>query len=382
MAAIVMKVLKWAGLVLGGLVLAIALLLLYFLFRPNRAEVDQSLAIETWYAVKDGRHNSNTDLIKWKGDFLLIHAAAPWHFASETTRLALLRSRDARRWERIAEFQNPGEDIRDPHFAVIGGRLFIYYMKNVGFEAEPYFTMYTSSADAVRWEPARSVGQDGWLFWRPETADGRTWYAPAYWHEHGKSILLKSADGRRWDRVSEIYRGDVNDETAILFLPGGRMLATARLEVAGYYFGDNGGNTLIALSDPPYTRWSHRHSSVTRLDGPALFRYREKTYAVGRFQPGARFFPFETGSILARKRTSLFLVEETRLVWLTDLPSSGDTSYAGIVMEGDHLYTCYYTSNAARDYPWVMGMFLPTDIMMAKIGMQSLERIAATKAGR
>ena len=78
----------------------------------------------------------------------------------------------------------------------------------------------------------------------------------------------------------------------------------------------------------------------------------------------------------SRKRTSLFLVEESGLRYLTDLPSSGDTSYAGVVMQGDELYASYYTSPPEHDITWVMGMFRPSHIRMARIDLPALERLA------
>ncbi len=374
------KLLKWSFNLICLFLIALIILITHFAFRPNRSEVSELLEIETWRAVHDGLHNSNTDMIHHDGSFYMIHAAAPYHFASETTRLVLMKSQDAREWEKIAEFQKPGEDIRDPKLAVIGGRLFLYALKNVDFAAEPYGTVVTTSTDGVHWEPFKDIEPVGWLFWRPKSSDGgKTWYMPAYWNEHGKSILLRSTDGLKWEEVSRIYKGDVNDETAIEFLVDGRMLATARLEVAGYYFGDNRGNTLIAVSEPPHKEWTEGHSFVTRLDGPYLFTVNDRVYAVGRLHTGWNMFLTETGSILGKKRTSIFLVTEKGLTYLSDLPSAGDTSYPGVVVKDDHVYICYYTSNIKRDYPWVIGMFAPSDIMMAKISVTSLEELADLK---
>ena len=127
-------------------------------------------------------------------------------------------------------------------------------------------------------------------------------------------------------------QGEANDETDFEFLPNGDMLCTARLEVkADSPFGHADASTLLALAPPPYEHWTYRKSKVTRLDGPALFAYDGRVYAVGRHQPGP-FGPLtKLGSMLSRKRTSLYLVEPERLVYLSDLPSAGDTSYAGVV---------------------------------------------------
>ena len=371
------KVLKWMLILTCFFLISLVALMTYFTFRPNRSVVSDILEIETWPAVNDGLHNSNTDMIYHDGSFYLIHAAAPYHFASDTTKLVLLKSKDAKEWEKLAEFYNPGEDIRDPKLAVIGGKLFIYALKNVDFAAEPYGTVVTTSVDGVNWEPFEDIEPVGWLFWRPKTNDGgKTWYMPAYWNKHGKSILLKSSDGLKWEEVSQIYEGDINDETAIEFLKDGRILAAARLEVAGYYFGDNRGNTLIAVSEPPYTKWTEEHSFVTRLDGQFLFTINDRVYAVGRLHTGWNMPLTETGSILGKKRTSIFAVDEKGLTYLSDLPSAGDTSYPGVVIKDDYLYICYYTSSIKRDYPWVIGMFAPSDIMMARISIKSLEALA------
>jgi hypothetical protein len=364
-------------------IVILALFVVISVIRPNRSMVTEELGLEVWPAVADGKHNSNTDLAFFKDSFWLIHASAPWHFASDTTRLILRRSTDARTWEEVAEFQNPGEDIRDPKFAVIGGRLILYALKNTSFAAEPYLTVAATSDDGLVWTDFVEMKPDGWLFWRPRSSDGgRTWYVPAYWHEHGKAALLKSEDGLNWEINSIIYSGDVIDETAAVFLPDGRMLITGRLEVAGYYFGDNRGNTLIATSEPPFMTWTYQHSDVTRLDGPTLFTYNGRVYAVGRFEPGPKPLLFETGSILAKKRTSLFVVEEDRLVWLSDLPSDGDTSYSGVVIRGDEAYISYYTSSIKHDYPWIIGMLSKSDIMMAKVDLTKLEALAIEKSAQ
>jgi hypothetical protein len=358
-----------AALLAGGCVL-----LLYAWLRPNRAVVDPRLALEHWPAVADGEHNSNTDMILWRDDFLLVHDARPYHLGTPDSRLVVRRSPDGRRWETLSRLAIPGKDVRDPKLAVIGGRLFLYALPNSGKMATPEGTVVATSDDAVTWTPFEPVGPEGWLFWRPKSPDGgATWYVPAYWKDHGESILLRSRDGLGWERVSTIHRGDGNDETAIEFLPDGRLLATARLEVTpDSLLGHADAGTAIAVAEPPYTEWSTVRSQVTRLDGPALFRIDDTVFAVARHQPGPRRFWTRLGGALARKRTALYRVEPDRLVHLSDLPSAGDTSYAGVVRRDGDLYVDYYTSRIDRDFPWLLGMFLASDVRMARIPVDAL----------
>lgn len=374
----VRRILIGVGLAWIAVLLGVGGVTLHWLLRPNTAIVDPCLVVETWPAVADGLHNSNTDLTTWKGQFYLAHAASPWHLASRNCRIVLRRSDDARSWNEVAAFSLPGQDIRDPKLAVIAGRLHLYVLKNKELNPEPFATAMATSSDGVTWSPLEDLEPNGWLLWRPKSRDGHTWYAPAYWWEHGRSILLKSSDGRNWDKVSQIHDGDRNDETDIEFLPDGRMIATARLEATESIFGDREGCTLIALSAPPYTHWTHVKSRVARLDGPCLFAWKESVYAVGRYDPQASIWMYPMGSVFAKKRTALYHVRPDGLVRLSDLPSCGDTSYAGVVMRGNQAYVSYYTNDPRADYPWILGMLLRSEVRMARIDLTPLARHRTT----
>ncbi len=377
------RIFKWAGIILATLIVLAAVLVGVTMLRPNRAEVDPALKMKTWDVVNNGSHNAFTDMVKWNGALYMVYVSSPYHFASSDSRLHLVRSKDGRHWKEIARFNGAGKDIRDPKLAVIDSKLFLYALKNVVFTAKPYQTDYAVSEDGKTWTPFADVEPSGWLLWSPQQAEDGTWYAAAYWHKHGKSALLKSTHGRKWKLVSIIHNGDHVGETDIEFLPDGRLISTARLEVNESYFGNPKGSTLISISKPPFDKWKPTaRSTVTRLDGPNLFRYNGKVYAVGRYQPDPKG-PFTwQGSIFSRKRTSLFLVTEDGLIRLSDLPSAGDTSYAGVVVEGDQVIISYYTSNIRKDYPWILGMMLPTDIRIAKVDLPSLEALAKARSGQ
>ena len=378
------KAARWAAGALGLLLLLFVALVAYWALRPNRAQVNPALAAEAWPVVSDGLHNSNTHLIYWHDAFYLVHARSRFHMGNSDSRLVVRRSADGRQWEELAVLGMPGGagvapvDIRDPKFAVIDDRLFLYALPNTGFEPEPYGTVVSVSDDGATWPPFTPIEPQGWLLWEPKTRDGQTWYAAAYWHEHGRSALFRSTDGLTWEHVSAIHEGDRNDETANEFLPDGRMLVTARLEGddRAWHQGSRHAATLLAVAAPPYTEWTSTRSATARLDGPALFTHNGRVYAVGRFDPEGATKWYGGSSLLGRKRTAIYEVTPDALVWLSDLPSAGDTSYAGAVVRDGFLYTTYYTNDTRRDYPWLLGLVMPSHVMMARIPLENLERLA------
>lgn len=372
--------------VAGVMLLALAFLFLFlasvigvWLFRPNAAEIDPALEMEVWPAVSDGWHNSNTHLIYWRDHFYLVHARSRFHMGNEDSRLVVRRSADGRDWPEIAVLSMPDEDIRDPKLAVINDRLLLYALPNRGFEPEPYGTVVSMSEDGERWTPFAPAGEPGWLLWEPKSVDGETWYATAYWHMHGQSALFKSADGLAWQHVADIHEGDRNDETANAFLPDGRMLVTARLEgdYRAWHQGSKQAATLLAVAEPPYTEWQTTRSLTARLDGPALLSYNGRVYAAGRYDPEGRDKWFGHSSLLSRKRTAIYEVRPDALIHLSDLPSAGDTAYAGMVVWGSDLYVSYYTNNIERDYSWLLGLVMPSDVMIARIPLERLEAVAS-----
>jgi len=146
-------------------------------------------------------------------------------------------------------------------------------------------------------------------------------------------------------------------------------------------FGNVEAGTGLAIAAPPYETWNYTVDKTTKLDGPALFNINDTSnttryFAVGRFQPDVDPFFTAQGSVFSRKRTSLFefvdLNTTPRLKYISDLPSSGDTAYEGVIVEDDRLYITYYSSDPARDPAWILGMLTPTDIYLANISIESL----------
>ena len=114
----------------------------------------------------------------------------------------------------------PNTDVRDPKFAIIKGRLFLYFLPNWNLDPNPTTTYWSVSDNGTTWqtpqelttvttlqnvtgEPER-VTSGGWMLWRPKTRDGETWYVVAFgWkpltefggYRNEITILIKTRDG-------------------------------------------------------------------------------------------------------------------------------------------------------------------------------------------
>ncbi len=399
-----MKPLRLGLKVAGGLfllpVLLISVATIYWDLRsPPSFDTDPILKLEHWVAVPAGddparQHASNTDMIHYQGFFFLIHAQTKWHLEDKRGALVVQRSADARKWEEVARITVPDTDVRDPKFAVIHGRLFLYFLPNLKFDPDPRTTYWSVSDDGITWRTpeelvtvttrhtvdgqAKRATSGGWMLWRPKTRDGKTWYViafgrkPAYRNQI--TVLFKTQDGVNWEEVSEVFTAHGNGEPTMEFRPDGGIIATLRcssLGTSGYLFGNPTGNTIIASSPPPYAEWSYAHSFITRLDGATLFALGKRIFAVGRNHMGPRI---DLGNHFSPKRTAFYEVEKHQLVHLFDLPSTGDTAYTGVVVRGDDIYASYYTPPIAKEYPWIFAICYKTktDIRIAKVSAAGL----------
>ena len=294
--------------------------------------------------------------------------------ADKKSKLAIMRSTDAKTWDPLAELKLEKEDIRDPKLVILKDKLFLYALKNKSFLIKTYTTIYCHSEDGETGTPFEEVEPMGWLFWRPKSTDNENWYVVASRHGEPQTALFRSNDGIHWTRISIVYEGLLHDEYGIHFMNDQKLIGAGRIngKTESDVIGGSTDSSLIGTSQKPFEHWHIGVSHVSRLDGPNLFSLNNQIYAIGRFEPDSIL---KRGNMICRKRTSLFKLDPQKLTYLSDLPSCGDTSYAGIVIRGDHLFVSYYTNRPDRDYPWFMGLFKPARIRMAKINISSLKSL-------
>jgi len=326
------------------------------------------------------RHNENTDMIAWNGALWLVHRTALSQTLGPDSALHVYRSTDdGASFQETARIEAPVDrDIRDPCFYVVGGQLLLKALTRLPVSLERDTGVDTvavgmSSSDGVTWTPQQPIGPHGWSFWRIKENAG-TYYTAAYQDGDLSVVLYTSTDGLAWTAGPLVYgiSDDTPLETELTFMPDGRLLALVRMDgTDAELLGDTGRlRTKICWSDPPFTSFDcPAEFDGQRLDGPLTFWWQGRLFVVARKHLQG------TG----KKRTSLYEIRgfetgELAIGEWGELPSAGDTSYAGVAaLDDTHVLLSWYSGDLQADRPWVLAMFDLTSIWLGSVDMTALQ---------
>lgn len=331
------------------------------------------------------RHNENVDMTLFGGSMFMVHRTARSQTLGDDSSLHVFKSTDlGKTFQDVATLPAiTGRDLRDPSFFTVGDTLFMKAItrlpSNVNNSTRDSnvdsITVITTSKDGVTWTPFENAGPPGWGFWRVQAHAG-TYYSAAYADGDTSVALFSSTDGHAWTQGAQVYgiAADTPVETELVFMPSGRLLALVRTDgTDSELLGVDGRlRTQVCWAMPPYATFDCPQTlNGQRLDGPLAFFWQSRLFVVARkhIQDG-------TG----RKRTSLFEITGTLeggpidIKEWGELPSAGDTSYAGIAMIDDHRASLHwYSGDIYADKPWVLAMFDITDIWEATLDLSLLQ---------
>jgi hypothetical protein len=327
------------------------------------------------------RHNEDTDMLAWNGALWVVHRSAVSQQLGPNSALHVYASTDdGKSFRQTALIPAPSDrDIRDPSFFVAGGKLFLKALERLPGGAPrdtgvDTMSVIKTSADGKTWSGDTPVAPHGWSLWRVKENAG-VWYSAAYEDGDTHVVLFQSLDGLTWTQGPQIYgvTTDIPSETELTFMPSGKMLALVRLGSSdAQLLGDMEPlRTKICWADPPYSSFSCPQEFETeRLDGPLSFWWKGRLFVI------ARKHLVGTG----KKRTSLYEIGGTleggplTIKEWGQLPSAGDTAYAGIAMtDATHAVACWYSGDLVADRPWILGIIDPTNIWLGTIDFSKLE---------
>jgi hypothetical protein len=328
------------------------------------------------------QHNENTDLTVWKGDTWLIHRTAKSQVLGDDCSLHIYRSKDhgAHFSETAKILPITGRDLRDPHFYTVGDQLYFKAITRLPVTSERDSDVDSTcyawrTSDGVNWERLPDpLATDTWSLWRPKENNG-VYYSVAYHDGDTQVTLFTSTDGAHFTQGPDVYTvsADTPVEVELVFLPSGTLMALVRMDgLNEELLGSEGRlRTKVCTSKPPYDHFDcPQELSPYRLDGPLAFFWNQRLFVVARKHIGAD----------GRKRTALwelFVDSDGRVYDVKEwgeLPSAGDTSYAGAaVVDANRVLLSWYSGDLVLDQTWIIGILDASDIWLGTIDFTRLK---------
>ncbi|QSX28797.1 exo-alpha-sialidase [Shewanella cyperi] len=282
-------------------------------------------------------HNAFTDLVRCRGQLYCVLREGDTHVSQDGALRLLCSADEGLSWHSVARLAIEGGDLRDGKLLVAGDRLYIF--SAVLRSEQPCRSLFWSSADAIHWDEAELLADDGYWLWRVSRgADG--YYGVGYRPGPGGDVRLYRAPLGEGQPLSAqdfcvwveclSNQGYVN-ESSMLFEDNAALCLLRRDPVW-----DERKLGLLGKSTAPYKDWQWLELDC-RIGGPVAFRWRGQLMAVVRLYDD-------------KVRTALVEICETtgHVCELLSLPSGGDTSYAGVVLEQDTLLVSYYSTHEGK----------------------------------
>lgn len=296
-----------------------------------------------------GEHNAFTDLIYYKNRFLLAFREGNSH-QQENGIIRILESLDGHGWKPKSIIEEEGLDLRDPKFSILpDGRLHLL-MGGSRLDKEGNIlsinTFVTDSSDDIDFKPLTQIlDRNEWL-WRLTWQHG-VGYGVAYcrFEEETYLTLYQTRNGYEYEKLFDFDIDRWPSESTIRFDESGRMNILVRR--------DENWNThaLLGISAPPFDEWEWYDTGYA-IGGPNFIPFpNNELWVTGRVLYGSPYGIFA--------KTALLLKESSHFHRKLLLPSFGDTSYPGMVLQGGFLWMSYYSSHEDNAAIYIAKILLP-----------------------
>jgi hypothetical protein len=286
-------------------------------------------------------HNAFTDLIHWNDQFYCGFREGRGHVSTDG-RIRLLRSADGQTWSSAALISFQGYDFRDAHLSItpddrlmlIGGAS----PRKKDNQSAPTGSFVAFSEDGTTWSTPQIVVEPGRWLWRVTWHEGKAYGVSYSAGEDGRILtLLASDDGLKYEPlVARLFDKGSPNETTLRFAADGTCYALVRRD----RHGDASTTPMLGVSQTGYTKWQWHDlgSEFNAFGGPDFIQLPCGNWiAAGRMHQGG------THTALAHLD-----VKNATMTGLLNLPSGGDTSYAGLLWHDEMLYVSYYSSHEGK----------------------------------
>lgn len=289
-------------------------------------------------------HNAFTDLTHFNDRWYCVFREGQGHVSPDGA-LRVITSADGDTWESAALITSPASDLRDAKITVTPkGQLML-----CGAEAlhnpspHKHQSLAWFSDDGRTWSDRHEIGDPNIWLWRVTWHEGAA-YGLGYGCGDQRLVrLYRSEDGQRFDTLVErLLDEGYPNESSIVFA-GDTAHCLLRRD-------GEGATALLGRAEPPYDLWEWKDLGIY-LGGPHMLRLPDgRLLAACRIRFGAN----------DQRRTSLGWIDPDAGTFAEALalPSGGDTSYAGLIVDDEVLWVSYYSSHEEK-----------TSIYLARVDM-------------
>ncbi len=277
----------------------------------------------------DGMHNAFTDLIAWHGHYYVCFRHATSHMSMDGE-IRVMRSADLKAWEPCGTLDTVGDD-RDPHFAATDTALSVYFgtwdtVHQPGHalpDRHSVRSYFATSTDGTQWSKIQGVYEPEWWLWRVRYHDG-AYYSAAYTAvrphpDVRETRLLKSENGLDWTLVSTVTNERKAGEADILWRPDGAVWILSRT-------GDEAGDAEWFRGDASLQQW-HGTATGVLIHAPVFATWKDRCFVAGRGRQDGKYV------------TRIWELAGSEVREVITLPSGGDTSYPGLLVDPASLDT-------------------------------------------
>jgi hypothetical protein len=288
-------------------------------------------------------HNAFTDLARFNDQWFCVFREGKAHVSPDGA-VRVLRSGDGLKWNSAALITSTNVDLRDPKIVITPKNELM--LTAAGALHRPakrnHQTFVWFSKDGATWTAAAPIGDPDMWLWRVTWNEGAA-YSVGY-DTSGEFFvrLYSSSDGKTFKPlVPKLFEEGYPNESSIVFEPDKTALCLLRRD------GDPATGKL-GSAKPPYTAWEWKDVGV-KIGGPHMLRLPD-----GRLVACVRLYD---GAV----RTSLVWIDRVsgKPTEFQKLPSSGDSSYAGLVWHERLLWVSYYSSHEGKTSIYLAKIKLP-----------------------
>jgi hypothetical protein len=281
-------------------------------------------------------HSAFTDLVSFKNQLLLCYRRATDHVSSDGI-IMIHRLDKHGKTLAVQRLSINGADLRDPKLIITPDN-YLCLLAYARYRNEDNVTTHTDnltwrSQDGHSWSSPNHLGHNLWWLWRIVWRKDAA-YGLAYRRSKERVDLL-SGNPHRSMHVAhsgvlskERHHLGYPNESAIHQTENGDLIALVRRDADSF-------TAQLGSAKPPYSNWLW-HDLNEYIGGPTWLSLGENQFLVaGRGWTGKQLIT----------RLWQLCIETGSLSILDDLPSGGDNSYPGIVVDKGHLYISYYSSH-------------------------------------